>query len=386
MTMTAAEPTMRLRSLAPSVAAQRHGETALPLRRVHGSDRLKIAMLVPLSGPASLWGPSCRTSALLAMHEVNTRGGILGRKLELVFADSGSQSGTIAEDTAELIALTQAQALIGMHSSALRGALVRALCGRIPYVYTPVYEGGERSPGVFLAGETPARQLRPAIRWMAAHRDARRWYLIGKDYVWPRVTHRVVRRYIAAAGGKVVGVSYVSSGCTDHAAYLEHIRRCRPDAVLVLIAGADGVSFNRAFADHGMSAQILRLSASGEENTLLGIGAGRTENFYFSTGYLAGLETPENLDFLARYHATFGSAAPMPNAIGESCYEGVRLYAELVGRAGSLEIAALTRVSEGLSYTGARGRVTMRARHLCSSIYLAQAEGLRFDVRAHFPA
>jgi ABC-type branched-subunit amino acid transport system substrate-binding protein len=131
---------------------------------------------------------------------------------------------------------------------------------------------------------------------------------------------------------------------------------------------------------------MLRLSAASEENTLLGIGAGNAENLYFTAGYLAGLDTPDNLAFLERYHATFGNDAPVPNTIGESCYEGVRLYAELARRAGSLAVAQLSRASEGLSYTGARGTVRMRSRHLHTDMYLAKADGLRFRVLAHFPA
>jgi len=350
------------------------------------SERLKIAMLVPLSGPAGLWGPSCQASALLALREINRGGGILGREVELVFADAGGDPDAIAFDTIELIAENRAESVIGMHISAVRLALVRALRGRLPYVYTPVYEGGERAPGVFMVGETPPQQLKPAIHWLSERRRARRWYLVGNDYVWPRVSHRAARRYIAQAGGEVLGVSYIPFGRDDHEPWLAEIRRCRPDAVLVSMVGTDCVTFNRAFAAHGLAPHVLRLSAASEENTLLGIGARDAENFYFTTGYLAGLDTPENLSFLERYHAAFGNDAPMPNTIGESCYEGVRLYAELARRASSLGVKEMSAASEGLTYTGARGRVAMRARHLRSDIYLAEAEGLRFRVLAHFPA
>src|SRR5262249_14200758 len=217
-------------------------------------------------------------------------------------------------------------------------------------------------------------QLKPAIRWLAEHRGARRWYLIGNDYVWPHVSHRAARRYIKATGGEVLGVDYVPFGCDDHEPYLEAIRRARPDAVLGSMVGTDCVTFNRAFARHGLAPHMLRLSAASEENTLLGIGARNAENFFFTTGYLAELATPQNLAFLERYHASFGRDAPMPNTIGESCYDGVRLYAELTRRAASLGVAELSGASEGLTYTGARGRVTIRSRHLSTDMYLPPAD------------
>jgi ABC-type branched-subunit amino acid transport system substrate-binding protein len=323
---------------------------------------------------------------MLAAREINARGGILGRELELQVADAGGEPGEVANLTTDLIAESGALAVIGMHISAVRLALVRALRGRLPYVYTPVYEGGERSPGVFLTGETPSQQLKPAIHWLAERRRARRWYLVGNDYVWPRVSHRAARRYIAESGGEVVGVDYVPFGCDDHGPFLERIRKAGPDVVLTSMVGADCITFNRAFAVCGLARQMLRLSAASEENTLFGIGAWNAENFYFTAGYLAGLDTPENQAFLDRYHAAFGRDAPVPNTIGESCYEGVRLYAELAKRARSLAVADLSRASEGLTYSGARGQVTMRSRHLSTGIYLAQADGLHFRVLAHFPA
>lgn len=359
---------------------------AVPYRSRRRRDRLCIALLAPFSGPAGLWGPSCQTSALLAAREVNESGGLLGRELDLTFIDAGRDPETVTDETLDLIVEGGAEAVIGMHISAVRQALVRALRGRVPYVYTPVYEGGETAPGVFMVGETPALQLRPSIGWLAQRHGARRWYLMGNDYVWPRVSHRAARRYVAANGGEVVGERYVPFGCEDYEASLDCIRKARPDAVLVSMVGSDCVTFNRAFADAGLDRHILRLSAASEENTLLGIGAENATNFYFAAGYLAGLETNANLAFLDRYHGAFGKEAPVPNTIGESCYEGVRLYAELARRAKALDVETLGRASQGLSYVGARGRSRMLARHLHTDVYLAQADGLEFRVVQHFPA
>ena len=378
---------VRARSCLPSIVTEYGDGLDISLLEGRGcSDRLRIAFLIPLSGPAGLWGPSCQTSGMLASREVNAAGGILGREVELVFADAGADPQTVADEAIDLIVENRAEAVVGMHISAVRVALVRALRGRMPYVYTPVYEGGERSPGLFMVGETPAQQLKPAIHWLAEHRRVRRWYLVGNDYIWPHVSHRAARRYIKATSGEVVGVDYVPFGCEDHEAHFARVRKARPDAVLVSMVGTDCVTYNRAFACEGLARHMLRLSVASEENTLLGIGARYAENFYFTSAYMVALDTAANRAFLDRYHAAFGPEAPMPNTIGQSCYEGIHLYAELARRAASLAVTELSRVSEGLSYAGARGRVTMRARHLLSDIYLAQADGLTFRILAHFPA
>jgi urea transport system substrate-binding protein len=380
-------PSIAARPLPPSVVFGGSdllaGATARMRRR---REPLRIALLAPLSGPAGLWGPSCQASATLAAGEINAAGGILGREIELVFADAGGAPEGVAVATLDFVRMGEAEAVIGMHISAVRIALIAALRGRVPYVYTPVYEGGEQAPGVFMVGETPDLQLQPPIHWLAERRGARRWYLIGNDYVWPRVSHRAARRYVAAAGGTVVGEDYVAFGSEDYQPCLDRIRAARPDVVLVSMVGGDCIAFNRAFAESGLARHILRLSMASEENTLLGIGADHAENLYFAAGYLANLKTAENIAFLDRYHASFGAAAPMPNTIGQSCYEGVRLFAAMAGRAGSLDVPSLAHASEGLSYEGARGHVSMRRRHLRSDIYLAEADGLEFRILERFPA
>jgi ABC-type branched-subunit amino acid transport system substrate-binding protein len=371
-------------TLPPSIVFQRDdGLDLQSLRARRPAGRLRIALLAPLSGPAGLWGPSCQTSALLASKEINANGGILGREVELVFSDAGRRPGIVARETIDLVE-DGCEAVIGMHISAVRVALVRALAGRIPYVYTPVYEGGEQAPGVFLVGETPVQQLRPPILWLAEKRHVKRWYLVGNDYVWPRVTHAAAKRFIAESGGEAAGEDFIPFGTSDYEACLDRIAKAKPDAILVSMVGNDCVTFNRAFAEAGLSRHILRLSPASEENTLLGIGADNAENLFFAAGYLSGLKTEANAAFLERYHAAFGANAPEPNTIGESCYEGVRLYGELVSRARSLDIAKLTRASEGLSYTGARGQARMKKRHLHTDMYLAQADGLQFEVIQRF--
>ena len=249
---------------------------------------------------------------------------------------------------------------------------------------SPVYEGGERSPGLFMIGETPARQLKPAIHWLAGHRNARRWYLIGNDYIWPHVSHRAARRYIKETGGEVVGVNYVPFGCEDHDIYLARIRAARPDVVLVSMVGTDCVTFNRAFACAGLARDMLRLSVASEENTLLGIGARHAENFPYSRLF-AMLDTAANQAFLdAPQRLRRRRADPQHDrAIVLRGYPALRRARP--PRRLTWHQPTLARVGRA-RYTGGRGRVTMRARHLFSDIYLAEADGLTFRILEHFRA
>ena len=92
-----------------------------------------------------------------------------------------------------------------------RGA--RGSAHLVPYVYTALYEGGERTPGVFLTGEVPSRQLLPAMQWLHREHGVRRWCIVGNDYVWPRATARAARVYAQLCGGEICHEVFAPLGC-----------------------------------------------------------------------------------------------------------------------------------------------------------------------------
>jgi hypothetical protein len=99
-----------------------------------------------------------------------------------------------------------------------------------------------------------------------------------------------------------------------------------------------------------------------------------------TSGYFEDLPTASGLDFAASYFRRFGPNAPVLNSLGESCYEGVRMLAELLRRAGELDVPSLHAKSEGLEYESPRGTVQVRDRHLMQRVFLAVADGLQWDV------
>lgn len=343
-------------------------------------ETLDVALVVPEQGPTGMFGPSCEHSARLAAEEINAADGVLGRPLRLVRVDGGASPAQVAREIDALVGGGEVEAVIGWHTSAVRETVAPVLVGRVPYVYTTLYEGGERRPWVFPIGETPGRQLRPALAWFADELGIRRWTIVGNDYVWPRASARAVHGYLRALGGTVCGEHYVPLGTDDFTTALGRVAASGCEAVLVLLMGQDAVDFHRAFAAAGLDGGLLRFGPLTDENMLLSAGSDSTRGLFASAGYFGTLATAESLEFSARYHARFGATAPMLTGPGESCYEGVRLLGELIRRAGGPDVAKMRALSEGLRYDGPRGAVEIRDRHLSQKVFLAVADGLDFDV------
>lgn len=341
---------------------------------------LNIALCVPLGGSAGIWGPSALASAKLAVVELNRGSGIAGQSCRLLTVNAADDSVDIEATLIELVDSGDVDAVIGMHTSAVRQRILRAVGGQIPFVYTPLYEGGESTPGVFAIGETTACQLQPAIRWLSERKHLKRWLAVGNDYVWPHVSHRMARQYIAESGAELVGETYVPIGTSDYAEVLDALRRSQADAVLISLVGQDAVDFNRAFGRAGLSRSVLRLSCAIGENELLGIGADNAEDLYVASGYFATLDTDANLAFKERYHAHFGDRAPTLNTFGQSTYEGLHFLAALFGQAPHVP-ADWNRLGQTpLSYRSARGAAYAGAGVNHTPIYLALAEGNAFQV------
>jgi len=344
------------------------------------AEPFKIGLFIALSGPASLFGPTQRACAELAAEAINRRGGILGRPIRLYPTDAGGAPAETTKSAVRLMLESDVDLFIGSHDSATREALVATIKGKVPYIYTPVYEGGECAFNTYVIADTPPQQIRPSVAWMMKDHGAKGFYFIGDDYVWPRKSNEFARQVIAENGGKVVKEEYVPFGAPNKfEEVVTRIKAAKPDAVLITLVGADNVNFNRTFAGFGLDKDIARLSLLLEENTLHGIGAESSRNLYSSMSYFANAPGTANQEFKAAYFRKFGAKAPQLSIIGVDCYAGVNCAKALVEKAGGTNARKCMAASQGLVFESASGPWKMYGQHVDKTIYLAACEGTEFN-------
>lgn len=350
--------------------------------RPAGDDAVQLALITPWQGSAGLFGLSCRLCAELAVSEINSTGGLLDRPVALRHVDGADAPGAVAREVQRLVRTREVDAVVGWHISAVRRWLAPRIAGGVPYVYTALYEGGERTPGVFVTGETPTNQLDPALDWMTAELGVRRWVIVGNDYIWPRASAAAAHHWARTHGREITADVFVPLGTEDFGRTLVSLERSGADGVLMLLVGEDAVHFNRAFAAAGLHHRLTRLSTLMDENMLLASGPRSTGSLYAAAGYFDDLATSDALEFAGRYARRFGVNAPAASSLGESCYEGMNLYAEMVRRAESIQRDDVLAVSEGVRFGSPRGEVSLRGGHAVQDVYLAAARGVHFDVVA----
>lgn len=345
------------------------------------SDAVSIAFVVPQQGPTGIYGPSCLACGQLAVEQLNARNGIAGRQIELVQVDAGRAPEVVAEEVGRLVDIGRVDAVAGWHISAVRVALARRIGGQVVYAFAAMHEGSDDTPGVFMLGERPVNQLLPATHWLREHRGARRWVVVGNDYVYPRVTGSVAQEALQDTGSEIVHASYVALGTQDFTSVINELKATKIDGVMMLLMGQDAVHFNRQFARAGLSENLLRLSPAIEENTLLGAGPGANDGVYAAAAYFDGLQTVESGEFARQYYARFGSFAPALNAVGESCYEAIRFLARLGEVSGSIAMSSIAALPSGHFYDSPRGLLRMDGNLVDQDVYLAAADGLEFKIQ-----
>jgi ABC-type branched-subunit amino acid transport system substrate-binding protein len=353
--------------------------------RAMAASKLKVGVMIPLSGPAALFGPSSKNVSQMAAEKINAGGGILGRKIEILFGDAGLPPAEAAQTALRMWRRDGCEAFVGMHNSAVRGAYNNVFKGQVPYVYCPNYEGGECANGVYYVGETPAQSVVPTMKWLAGERKLKKFYLIGNDYNWPRDTNVIAKKTIAELGGQVVGEEYMPFTVDNFDSSLAKIKKTGADMVFITLVGGASVTFNRAFASFGLSDKVTRLGTLIDENTLLGIGAENSKNIYSAASYFANIQTKAAKAFAQNYATKFGSKAPVLNALSGSMYDGLIALDTIAERAGSLSTKKMDAVAEGAGWDSPRGRAKMANRHLTLDIYLAEAKGTNFEIVKTFP-
>lgn len=352
------------------------GPVAIPRdpaeRAEEPDDGYRVALLIPMSGAAGLWGPSCLACATLATEQWNAGGGARGRRVSLTVVDASDESGTLEDELDRLIEDGGVDAIVGMHTSSVRQRVTARLGAALPFVYTPLYEGGPLPAGVMAIGDTPQSQLLPALRFLTQRYALRRWYMVGNDYCWPRRSHTLASGELARAGCEVVGSRYVPLGRCDVERLVDDIRRSGAQAVLMSLVGQDAVEFSRAFGDSGLAGRVLRLSCAIEENGLLAIGPEHTEGLFVSSSYFASLPSERNGAFRERYWSRFGERAPVLNALGQSTYEGVAFLNGL--------IAGRTPRGAAVTFDSVRATRWRSNADNTTPVYLAQADAMTFRV------
>jgi urea transport system substrate-binding protein len=323
---------------------------------------LRLGILYSRTGTMGISERPILDGALLAIQEINEKGGVLDRPVEAVVEDGQSEYSVFARKAAKLIEQDEVCGLLGCWTSASRKAVKTVVEQKDHLLLYPVsYEGMEQSENIVYGGSVPNQQILPALKWSYGFLNKKRWFLVGSDSLYSHAAHAVIRDEAKCLGSQIVGDEYVALGSTEVAELVRRIAQAHPDLIINTINGDTNVAFFRALRPGGLTPdRVPVLSFAISEEELSSLAPEEISGHYAAGNYFQSIELVENQRFLRRVQAKYGPERIVSDPM-QTAYTLVHLWSQAVRTAGEAKVQAIRRAMKGQRYDSPQGPTTIDA-------------------------
>ncbi len=314
---------------------------------------IKVGVLHSLSGTMAISETALKDTALMTFDEINAAGGVLGKKLEPVVVDPASNWPLFAEKARQLIAQDKVAAVFGCWTSVSRKSVLPVFKELNGLLFYPVqYEGEELEKNVFYTGAAPNQQAIPATEYLMskAGGGAKRFVLLGTDYVYPRTTNKILRAFLKSKGVKESDIDevYTPFGHSDYQTIVGNIKKFAAGGktcVISTINGDSNVPFYKELGNQGLKAKDVPVVAfSVGEEELRGVDTKPLVGHLAAWNYFMSVKNPENEAFIKKYRA-YALEKKLPNADKvvtndpmEATYVGIHMWKQAVEAAKTTDV------------------------------------------------
>lgn len=320
---------------------------------------VKVGILHSLSGTMSISEVAVKDAEMLAIEEINAKGGVLGRKIKPIVEDGASDWPTFADKAQKLLTVDKVVTVFGGWTSASRKAMKPVFEGNNGLLWYPVqYEGLEASPNIFYTGATTNQQIIPALDYLK-QQGMTKVFLVGSDYVFPRTANKEIKAYAAANGLQILGEEYLPLGDTGVAPIVSKVLAAKPQVVFNTLNGDSNVAFFKELKAKGNTPdKIQTISVSIAEEEVRGVGTDNVAGHLVAWNYYQLTKNEMNDRFVRAFKAKYGSERVTDDPI-EAAYNAVYLWAAAVEKAKSFDVDKVRAAAAGISLDTPEGKVTI---------------------------
>ncbi len=354
---------------------------------------VKVGVLHSLSGTMAISETVLKDVALMAFDEVNAQGGVMGYKIEPVVVDPASNWPLFAEKARQLLTQEKVAAVFGCWTSVSRKSVLPVFEELNGLLFYPVqYEGEEISRNVFYTGAAPNQQAIPAVEYLmsADGGGAKRWFLLGTDYVYPRTTNKILRAFLRSKGiaEKDIEEVYTPFGHSDYQTIVANIKKFSAGgktAVVSTINGDSNVPFYKELGNQGLKATDVPVVAfSVGEEELRGVDTKPLVGHLAAWNYFMSIKNPANEEFTKKW-AAYAKAKglpghkdkPLTNDPMEATYIGVHMWKQAAEKAKSFDVAKVTAAMAGQTFTAPSGilsKMDEKNHHLYKAVFIGEVK------------
>ena len=319
----------------------------------------KVGVLFSKTGVTSVIEKTQLNATLLAIREINTQGGVNGRRIEPIVYDPQSNPEEFRKLSKRLITKDDVNIIFGCYMSSARKAVLPIVEDFNGLLWYPtLYEGFEYSKNVIYTGATPNQNSMFLARYLLSQ-YGNRFYFVGSNYIYPYESNRIMKDILQSEGGKVVAEKYLplNASDVDIDPILVDILEKRPNVIFSTIVGSATSKFYKSYWRAGMQPRqmpIASLTTSEAEVTAMGYEVG--DGHITAAPYFETVDTPANRQFVSNYKAMFG-ASKCTNACAEAAYFQVRLFADVLRRVGTVDTDIIRTATLGTIFDAPEGTI-----------------------------
>ncbi len=381
-----------LKSLA--VAAAIATGTLTYVTFAQAADTIKVGVLHSLSGTMAISESVLKDTVLMTIDEINANGGVLGKKLEPVVVDPASNWPLFAEKAKQLIDQDKVAVVFGCWTSVSRKSVLPVFEEKNSLLFYPVqYEGEELSKNVFYTGAAPNQQAIPAVEYLMSKDggSAKRFVLLGTDYVYPRTTNKILRAFLKSKGIPESDImeEYTPFGHSDYQTIISKVKAFASEgkktAVISTINGDSNVPFYKELGNAGLKASDVPVVAfSVGEEELRGVDTKPLVGHLAAWNYFMSIKNTPNTAFKKKW-ATYAKAKgiaghkdkPLTNDPMEATYIGLNMWAQAVAKAGTTDTDKVIAAMAGQTFQAPGGFMSTMDKanhHLHKPVFIGEVK------------
>src|SRR5450830_1901444 len=363
------------------------------MQLAQAADTIKVGILHSLSGTMAISETSLKDVALMTIDEINAHGGVLGKKLEPVVVDPASNWPLFAEKARQLVSQDKVSVVFGCWTSVSRKSVLPVFKELNSLLFYPVqYEGEELEKNVFYTGAAPNQQAIPAVEYLLSKEGggAKRFVLLGTDYVYPRTTNKILRAFLHTKGitDDNIMEEYTPFGHSDYQTIVANIKKFSAGgktAVVSTINGDSNVPFYKELGNAGLKAKDVPVVAfSVGEEELRGVDTKPLVGHLAAWNYFMSIKNPTNDEFIkkwsayAKAHNVAGHKdKPLTNDPMEATYIGINMWKQAVEKAKTTDVDAVIKAMAGQTFKAPSGIVSKmdeKNHHLHKSVFIGEVK------------
>ncbi len=356
------------------------------------ADTIKVGILHSLSGTMAISETVLKDVTLMAIDDINAKGGVMGKKLEPVVVDPASNWPLFAEKAKQLLGQDKVAVVFGCWTSVSRKSVLPVFKELNGLLFYPVqYEGEELEKNVFYTGAAPNQQAIPATEYLMSKDGggAKRFILLGTDYVYPRTTNKILRAFLKSKGvaDKDIDEKYTPFGHSDYQTIVADIKKFAAGgktAVISTINGDSNVPFYKELGNQGLKATDVPVVAfSVGEEELRGVDTKPLVGHLAAWNYFMSVKNPAN-DAWKKQWAAYAKAKKLPGADKpltndpmEAAWVGIHMWKQAVEKAKTTDVDKVIAAMGGQTFKAPDGftiKMDEKNHHLHKPVFIGEVQ------------